>query len=70
MTVNELIAALQQIENKEQPVKIALRQYNKVSPVAYLNIKEGFSQVWDTVRMTAWLPEGVDEFMITSTRKK
>lgn len=70
MTVNELIAALQEIENKDQPVQIQVRQYNKASPVAYLDLKQGLGQVWGNVRITAWLPETDTDFMITATRKK
>jgi hypothetical protein len=78
MTVNELIAALSLVDNKDQTVEIALYQNNKVYPVAYMNIADSqsfdghvhFNQAWDKLRIRARLPETDSDFMITATRKK
>ena len=77
MTVNDLIAALSLVDNKDQTVEIALYQNNKVYPVAYMNIADSqidghvnFNQAWDKLRIRARLPETDKDFMITQTRKK
>jgi hypothetical protein len=68
MTVQELINVLNKIENKAQTVKIALHQYNKAYPVAYLDPwnEEYLNQAWEEVRISASLPDN----MHTVTRNK
>jgi hypothetical protein len=61
LTVRQLIEALERIEDKGQPVEIALRQYNKTYPVAYVPPFEHLtlSEAWGTVRIHAALPDNM-----------
>lgn len=67
VTVAQLIEKLQKIEDKTQPVEIAIRQYNKAYPVAYTEPHNDthLTQVHNCVRIYTSLPEN----MRTSKRK-
>jgi hypothetical protein len=67
VTVERLIEMLQKVEDKTQPMEIAIRQYNKSHPVAYTKIHNDnwLQQVHGKVRLTTNLPEN----MRTSVRK-
>jgi len=61
MTVKELIALLEKIENKDKEVQIAIRQYNKAYPVAYCapNDRDYLNQTECAARITVSLPDNM-----------
>jgi hypothetical protein len=61
LTVKELIMRLQKIDDKRQPVKIAIRQHNKAYPIAYTEpfSSEHLDQVNGEVRITTSLPSNM-----------
>lgn len=61
MTVQELINKLQAVEDKEMQITIAVHQYNKIYPVAYIAPFEALSvRVSDFgVRINASLPDNM-----------
>jgi hypothetical protein len=65
MTVKELIEKLQQMD-QDAPVEIAIHQYNKIYPVAYMKPTEVNSRNGVDVRVHASLPDN----MRTSTLKQ
>jgi hypothetical protein len=74
MDAQTLIDMLMKIEDKTQTVEVAVKQYNKVNPVAHCEI---FKPIWDvlqnnghTHRIEIHLPDNDETFMITSKRKK
>lgn len=74
-TVGDLIDSLKQFDPK-LPVEIAINQYNKVYPVAYVHPRDnGYGSLAsgrnpDVVRIDVRLPEDEKSYMATRTRKK
>lgn len=58
-TVRELIAELEKIEDKDKPIEVAIRQYNKAYPVAYTPIFSSLNFNGDTYRIYTSLPDRV-----------
>jgi len=57
-TVQELIDELQKIKDKNAPIEIAIRQYNKRHPVAYTGIFESIGSNGNRYRLYTSLPWG------------
>jgi len=72
-TVKDLKDALNKIEDDSQPIEIAIKQANKVYPVAYVPIDANTWGTFDSngskFRIYAHLPSDDKTFMITSKRK-
>ena len=73
MTVKELKEILNNIEDDSQEVEVAIRQANKVYPVAYCEIHK---PIWSRLqtngtinRIEVSLPYDDDIMMVTSKRK-
>ena len=66
-TVRELIAELEQIENKDSPIEVAIRQYNKAYPVAYTPILNHVNFNGSTYWIVTTLPNKVHTVGIKDT---
>lgn len=73
MKVKELIEYLQKVENQESEIRVAIRQYNKVYPAAYVLINrpdyETFTRNNHEITINVSLPYDSREFMYTATKK-
>lgn len=77
LTVGQLIDSLSKY-NLSDPVEVEILQYNKRYPVAYCPIKESYmveglyatKKNGQDVRLTIYLPEDENKYMMVQTRLK